>query len=499
MCNNCQNSNCTDCGHLGLEYCTDGFCEEKLDSACVIYKHNQEESNLNCITDISPNTSVEQILEIWDKELCNKSGSFRDEKVSVSGEDEAGYLYDKLVVDECLIKSIEQGKLKISIDFSCICSKLTLLDCASGGNTPCTPLALIPNITTASTSYCGTNNIVLVAANYNGDLQWFKDGVPIPNATNFSLVVEGVGGTYYIKNTTQCSFEISNSLNIVYSEDCDCNPQATIPTVTPSSGSVNENQTILLTANDCNGTLSWYNSQNQLVGSGQTIAVGAGNYYARCSTICNNANSQVVSIVQAIACPTISASITSINPTCSGNTLQNNGEIVVGNIINGMQISIDGGSYAPLNGLGGTDNSHKYLNVSVGSHLIRIKPTNSSCAPEEFVAVITSTSCGCLPISGNIPTTTNATCTGNTPNTDGSIIFSGLQNVTRISYSSICNNNTWGGSQAVTGNSHVINNLPIGTYFIRYYTTEQCFSSCVTVNIISNCCDLDINNPNLVC
>ena len=501
MSNNCQNNNCTDCGHLGMEYCTEGFCEEKLDSRCVIYKHNQEETNLTCITPIPANTPVEQILEIWDKELCGKANQFKDEKVSVNGEDEAGFLNDKVITGDCLIKTIVNGKLQISLDYNCLCSKLANIGCSSGGGTtpPCTPQPLIPNITTTNPSYCGTNTITLVAANYNGTLQWFRNGNPISGATNFSLIVENTGGTYYVKNTTNCDFEISNSIIVVYAEDCECTPQATIPTITPSTGTVNTNETIVLTANNCNGTLSWYNSSNQLIGTGQTVAVGAGSYYTRCSTVCNSANSANVTISQAISCPTISASVTPINPTCTGNTLQLNGEIVVGNIINGVQISLNGSNYTTLNGLGGTANSHKYVGLSAGSYLIRIKPVNSSCPPTEFVTTLTSTTCGCLPISGNIPTVVNPTCTNDIPNTNGSVTFSGLQNVSRISISSVCNNNSWVSGQIVTGNSHVINNLAVGTYFVRYYTSETCFSSCITINVTSTCCDLDINTPTLVC
>lgn len=498
MCNNCQNKNCEDCGHIGMEYCTDNFCEEKLDSKCIIYKHNQEESNLNCIADIQPNTSVEEILEIWDKELCNKSGQFKDEKVSVNGEDQAGYLIDKIDKGDCIITTVVQGKLKISLDFNCICSKLSLINCA-GGEPECTPQPLIPNISSESTSYCGESTLRIVASNYNGDLQWYRNGNLISGANTFSLLLDGEDGNYYVRNTTSCGFEISETINVSYSSVCGCTPQPTIPLVSPSNGIVSENETILLTANRCNGNISWYNSQNQLIGTGSTKAVGAGSYYARCTTDCNSANSSSVLISTNISCPTITASITPINPTCSGNSLQSNGEVVVNNIVNGVQISINGGSYTALNGLGNTSNSHKYTGLGAGSHTIRIKPQNSNCTPTQYVAVLSSTTCGCLPISGNTPSIVNATCNGGTPNNDASIVLSGLVNVNRVSVATNCNNNSWSTAQTVTGNSHIVTNLAIGTYYIKYYTTENCSSSCITVNVQSNCCELDLNNPNVNC
>lgn len=498
MCNNCQNKNCEDCGHIGMEYCTDNFCEEKLDSKCVIYKHNQEESNLTCITDIPANTSVEEILEIWDKELCGKANQFKDEKVSVTGEDEAGYLIDKIDKGDCIVTTVVQGKLKISLDFNCICSKLSLIGCA-GGTPECTPTALKPNIVASSLSYCGEATSTLVASNYNGTLQWYRDGSLISGANTFSLILEGESGTYYVKNTTTCGFEISESINVSYASSCGCTPLATIPTISPSNGVVNENGTILLTANGCNGDVSWYNSQNQLIGNGATKAVGAGSYYAKCTTNCSNANSNSVVISTSISCPTITAIVTPTNPTCSGSTLLSNGQIIIDNIVNGMQISINGGNYTNLNWLGNTSNSHKYSGLSAGSHTIRIKPQNSNCTPTQFVTTLTSTTCGCLPISGNTPTTVNATCNGGTPNSDASIVLSGLNNVSKVSVATNCNNNSWSSAQTVTGTSHTITNLAIGTYYIKYYTTENCSSSCIPVNVVSNCCQLDLNNPNVNC
>lgn len=498
MCNNCQNNNCEDCGHISLEYCTDGFCEEKLDSKCVIYKHNQEESNLTCITDISPNTSVEEILEIWDKELCGISNQFKDEKVSVNGEDKAGYLWDKIVLGDCLIKSIELEKLKIDIDYNCLCSKLSQIGCTTG-EIECTPKALKPNIISNNSSYCGESSITIVASNYNGSLQWFRNGVPINNANTFSLILTEQSGTYYVKNTTTCGFENSNEINISYASDCGCTPLATTPNIIPNSGTVNVGETILLTANNCNGTLSWYNSQNQLIGTGQTKAVSAGSYYAKCTNNCNSANSNTVIINNSVNCPTVSANVTSINPSCSGNILQANGQIIVNNIVNGTLISINGGAYVALNGLGSTSNSHKFIGLNAGSYLIRIKPQNSSCSPKEFASVLTSTTCGCLPISANIPSVSNATCTNGIPNSNASLTFSNLVNVNRISYSTNCNNNTWSSGQMVTGTTHTITNLAIGTYYIKYYTSEFCASSCVTVNVFSNCCELDVDNPNVNC
>ena len=498
MCNNCQNSNCEDCGHVGMEYCTDNFCEEKLDSKCVIYKHNQEESNLNCITDIPSNTSVEQILEIWDKELCGKSNQFKDEKVSVTGEDLAGYLVDKVTKGDCVILTVEQGKLKISLDFACICTKLSAINCV-GGEPECTPQALVPNIVASSNTYCGEATTTIVASNYNGTLQWFRNNTLIVGATTFSLVLDGEGGTYYVRNTTTCGSQNSNPITVSYAENCGCTPLATIPTITPSNGVVNENETILLTANGCNGNLSWYNSQNQIIGTGATKAVGAGSYYAKCTTNCSNANSNTVVISTTTSCPTISATLSTINPTCLGSSLQSNGEIVVNNIVNGVQISINGGNYRALNGLGSTSNSHKFEGLSAGSYTIRIKPQNSNCTPTQYVAILTSTTCGCPPINSNNFSVIRATCTGGVPNSDASIVLTGLINVSRVGIASSCNSNSWSTAQIVSGNSYTISNLAIGTYYIKYYTTENCSSSCITVNVDSNCCELNLNNPNVNC
>ena len=227
--------------------------------------------------------------------------------------------------------------------------------------------------------------------------------------------------------------------------------------------------------------------------------MGAGVFYAKCTTPCNSANSSNVTIQNVPVCPTVTATTSGVSPTCSGNTLLVNGEILVTNIINGTQISINNGNFTPLNGLAGTTNSHRYTQLTAGEYTIKLKSSNSNCPEVIYTVTLVSTSCQCLPITANTATTQSPTCTNNVPNQNGSVTITGLVNVNRVSINSVCENNNWSTAQVVTGNSHTISNLATGVYFLKYYTSETCSSSCVSITVTSACCQLALSNPIVTC
>ena len=500
-CNKCkkQSRECT-CHDVGLESCSTEICYEKMDAHCVVYKKNQPDiSNFPDSLGIDGNTPVDEILEKLAR-ISFDMPQATDELVKVNATDfGSGYLEDKITTGDCLSTFVtSEKKLRISLDFNCLCQKLQLINCTST-NTSCVPQALKPIIDQSLSAICGLQTAVLAVSGHNGTLQWFRNNVAIEGANSTIYNVQGQGGTYFVRNTTVCNSTNSDSVSVVYSVECDCDDPVTTPIVTPSTGSVLENQTLELTANNCNGTLEWYNQSNVLVDSGSSTVVGTGTYYARCTNQCGSANSNMVVISPNVTCPTISAVLNKTNPTCTGMTLLENGVIDVLNISNGVQIAIDNNSYVPLNNLEGA-NTHKFTNLAAGVHIVHIKPSNSSCVATSFSITLNATTCGCAAISGSY-TTTPTTCMGQTPNADGSIFFHSLINVARISIATACNANACSSAYQVPNGdtTFTINNVVAGTYCVRMYATADCYTDYSGVVVASDCCDLEITNPVISC
>ena len=501
-CNKCKkNSRQCTCHDVNLESCSTEICYEKMDAHCTIYKKNQPDiSNFPESLGISGNTPVDEILEKLAR-IPFDVPQATDELVKVNATDfGSGYLEDKITTGDCLSTFVtSEKKLRISLDFNCLCQKLQLINCTST-NTSCVPQALKPIIDQSLSAICGLQTAVLAVSGHNGTLQWFRNNVAIEGANSTIYNVQGQGGTYFVRNTTVCNSTNSDSVSVVYSVECDCDDPVTTPIVTPSTGSVLENQTLELTANNCNGTLEWYNQSNVLVDSGSSTVVGTGTYYARCTNQCGSANSNMVVISPNVTCPTITAVLNFTNPSCTGMTLLENGVIDVLNISNGVQIAIDNNSYVPLNRLEG-ENTHKFTNLAAGVHIVHIKPSNSSCPATPFSITLSAITCGCVNNASGSYTVTPTTCMGQTPNADGSIFFHSLINVARISIATACNANSWSnGHQVSNGDTtFTINNVVAGTYCVRMYTPEGCYTDYSGVVVASDCCDLEITNPVISC
>lgn len=163
--NNCREPEC------------EGSCENVVGTKCVLYNPDGEISKLECFLGINSGTPLSTILETLDTKLCNmftvelgicatqKLGlkrfsdlklafsrvldhicNFEDKYVKISETDDVpGYLYDKVVLGECLNKTILRDPagretLNISINFACLAGKIPQcieIDCC-GGNTPYT-------------------------------------------------------------------------------------------------------------------------------------------------------------------------------------------------------------------------------------------------------------------------------------------------------------------------------------------------------------------------
>lgn len=497
MCNCNQNIDDCGCNQIGLESCIQDPCPDgKMDAACVYYEFNKPESSeLNCLN-ISGNTSVKEILERIDLALCEKQITDKDESVKVSSLDtKAGYLNDKITTGDCIHTTVTiDNKLKFELDFTCICNKLKDLNC-TGSVQPCTPTASVPVVTANKTSFCGSETVTLFVTNYNGNLQWYKDNVLISGATSNTFTVLSGSGTYFVKNTTVCDNRDSNTVILTYSANCGCSPQPANISISANTTTVVSGGTAILTATGCNGSVTWYNGSGVQIGTGATLTIGIGSYYAKCTTSCGSTTSNTVTITETGGCPTITYNFDKTNPTCNGTTLQSNGTISVSSIVNATQISIDGGSFMNL-----SSNSIVFTNLSAGTHNLILK---SSCSQEAFSITLDSTNCGnnCPTINYNSNIQiTQPTCTGNVSNTNGGILLTGLVNVTKVSIANTCSANSFNTALSLNGNTSIaLQSLAVGNYCIRLYYDANCYLDINNITLVSNCCNLTVSNPVLSC
>jgi len=157
----------------------------------------------------------------------------------------------------------------------------------------CVPVPTVPSISTTTPSICGTQTATLIAQSGNGTIQWYKNGVAVSGLIGTSVSV-AESGAYAAKSITQCGESLaSNTVFVTYSESCGCTPQPVTPSVSASAPSICPGEYVTLTAiGGCNGTIEWYSTAQPTIklGSGATLLVEAGSYFAKCKTECGTSS-----------------------------------------------------------------------------------------------------------------------------------------------------------------------------------------------------------------
>lgn len=370
MCNKCQKENCN-CEVI------DKSCKP-VDAGCVLYNG----SDLNCIAEILSGTSVKEVLEQWDQFFCGFSNvslldcvkeklgfpvnqetstyseflvyiqnwicSLQDIKVKVSPSDSvSGYLFDKIELGECLVKSISVDdfgaqKLKIEINYPCLstkvgaCYEIKATECIVIDNTgiPCVPQPLTPIIS--------RENLKLSGINCNGSIQWYNN--------NNQLVASGTtftgesGETYHAKCVTACGSSInSNSIKV---------PVITVYKKTRSA---------YFTKNDCGsnecsvpciGTSTYFEREYTSTISQEVVNSIAENDASFAVDGQNNANALGTCTCTDCNCvfPIYNTGILVTNSTCNGSILNANGQILISGIGNANRFgySVGSGDYSGL-------------------------------------------------------------------------------------------------------------------------------------------------------
>ena len=332
------------------------------DAECVIYNSDGSPSNLNCIADITPGTSVKAILETWDNYFCGmtqvnilscvkeKLGisptvdnlthgvlltsiqnwicNYQDVNVKVTPADtKTGYLNSKIVTGDCIDTSvvIENGeqKLKISLNFPCISAKIPLcLDIKTNecltvdfSGSPCQPQPLTPVVV--------RSGLTLVGSNCNGMLQWYNSNDEMIS-TGTNITVEPLK-TYYARCVTGCgqsekSYQVSTPpvntftkiRSAVFTRICGTN-ECGVPCL-GSSTTFSKTYT---------STIS-QEAANSLAENDLSFAIDGQAYVNMMGTCtCPDCNCDF---------PVYNSNVVINNATCSGSTVNANGQITIAGI-----------------------------------------------------------------------------------------------------------------------------------------------------------------------
>ncbi|MCP9761317.1 immunoglobulin domain-containing protein, partial [Lacihabitans soyangensis] len=148
-------------------------------------------------------------------------------------------------------------------------------------------------------------------------------------------------GMYYltVTNTFSCTANDSVFVDIL--------PLPNAPTVAGDSSC--GPSSLLLTASNCNGTINWYDQQfsgNSLLNGttfATTILNESQNFFASCIST-NNCSSPYRSVVLAKIKEFPTTNILSIDPTCAGTSVLNNGSLILSGFKNGETYSFNIGS-----------------------------------------------------------------------------------------------------------------------------------------------------------
>lgn len=420
-----------------------GGCNQITDSRCIYY--NPEEvtpSQLMCFLNVENNTSVHEILETLDAKLCEYLSvtvipCFRD-LIDIPL-DETPSINEFLIhLQEYICNSLDE-KVKVSAN-----------DAEAG--------YLFDKITvdiglekTLLVNEDGTRS-VHISINPQGIYDLIKDLIEVPNC--------------YEIDCSSCE------------DQPDCTPQPLIPVITKST---DENGVAILSCTSCNGVVSWYNEEDELIAYGNATPVVGGTYYAVSETVCGRSeNSNTITI------PPYSSFTYVKTTTFNRNNCPDNGcgMPCIGSNVVFSKTYISHISEAHAQQLANTD-------VTYPTQGQQFANLNGSCE---------CPSCECLHPMYVSANRTNPTCNGLVLQSNGSVNITGLTNATKFGYSfntigyegpNFTNAYSLGYNSAnisSTSNSITLSGLSVSSVIMRIFNNEaNCYKDLVFTFVVPNC------------
>lgn len=354
-------NNCLNCG----EEILDLGCKV-VDASCV----NIDTPNLNCITNISKGDNLKNVLEAWDKFFCETNNI----SLITCVRTKLGFPADQTSTTQATLLAALQNY---------ICNLQDEKVKAAQGDT--TPGYLYDKIE-------GGECILLSVTEVSG-VKKLKISLDFP--------------CLLTKIPTCFSIE-TNECFIVEPNDT-CVPSPLVPVITRNGTN--------LSGSNCNGSIQWYNKNNQLVGSGSNISVPSNNtYYAKCATNCGESIASNSIVVPIITTYTKVRTATFVKNDCG---------------LNDCGIPCSGTSAAY---------SKTYTSTISQENVNSIAQNDASFAVDGQTYANTIGTCSCsdcncvFPTYNNNIVKTNSTCSGSVINANGQILIAGISNADKFGY-----------------------------------------------------------------
>lgn len=391
-----MDSNCLDCAQK-----IDNSCKP-IDASCV----KVDSADLNCIAEFQEGVDLKTVLETWDDYFCE---------------------FNNIALVPCI-----REKLGLP----------------------------------ASTETISQTNLLLALQNYLCTMQDIKVKAGQGDASSGYLIDKLQQGDCIILSLVEDDFgnqKVKVSVDIpcistkieqcftINTDSCievkpvvgDCLPKPLTPVISKNGTT--------LTGVNCNGVLQWFNSNNQLIGTGLTVSVSTGDkYFARCANTCGESiNSNIVDVpVSTIYTKTRTAIFTRNN--CGTNECS---VPCIGTSVTYTKTYTSTISQEHANSLAEND----------------VTFALDGQAQANATGTCTCSDCNCVfPIYNSNVIVTNATCNGSVIAATGQIFISGIGNANKFGYS-IGSGNYAGPSYAAAFNLTNLNqgNLEITPTTIR--------------------------------
>jgi SdrD B-like domain len=201
--------------------------------------------------------------------------------------------------------------------------------------------------------------------------------------------------------------------------------------------------------------------------------------------------------------------LTQAAPTCTGATANNNGKITLSASTNGTHYGVstlgaatyDGAAFATATAITGTPDVKTAILNTGGAYIVRIFNGSDACYTDQTVTVAAVTcAASCTTPTGGTVTSTQATCTGATANSDASISITGLVGGDKYAYNTSGGTGlAYAGATTFAGGTITLAGLPnpsvSTTYTIRVFNlANDCYMD-LTATIAPKTCTALCPNP----
>jgi hypothetical protein len=190
--------------------------------------------------------------------------------------------------------------------------------CVEGGNCIAPQAPSIAKMNGNTVCPAINQAVTLMASGWSGTVTWFKNGAQI--ATNVSNITRNDAGSYTaICTVSSCVSTVSNTIVVTETAGCTTCPAPIIAKTTGTTVCASAAQSVILTASNCNGIVTWLKDGIQMATGASIVSSDPGTYTAKCTSgpCVSNASNSVV-ITQTVGCGTITGPLGAYSTVIGG-------------------------------------------------------------------------------------------------------------------------------------------------------------------------------------